>query len=224
MLTCELLAASAFLLSGGGLFHFSEICGSTIPHAANQHSRNCIPIWCSLGMQFLFLPIRQPPCCPVIAGYSRNSIFRALKPSLILTITYNPRPFFTLARELYPGKYKPNIVHYFVRLLHDKGLLMRCYKQYIDGLEMIAGIPQRKLVEAHGTFSSAGCHLLQFFSCKGSSGKILDCIMNGWVPRCKTCSGVVKPDIDFPRADLLIVMGTSLKVTLPGLSFGLFVK
>uniref|UniRef100_A0A8C5QW18 Deacetylase sirtuin-type domain-containing protein n=1 Tax=Leptobrachium leishanense TaxID=445787 RepID=A0A8C5QW18_9ANUR len=113
---------------------------------------------------------------------------------------FNIPPFFTLARELYPGKYKPNIVHYFVRLLHDKGLLMRCYKQYIDGLEMIAGIPQRKLVEAHGTFSSAGCHLLQFFSCKGSSGKILVCL-----------SVIVKPDIDFPRADLLIVMGTSLK-------------
>lgn len=49
--------------------------------------------------------------------------------------TYNPKPFFTLAKELYPGKYKPNYIHYFVRLLHEKGLLLRCYTQNIDGLE-----------------------------------------------------------------------------------------
>ncbi|XP_063784517.1 NAD-dependent protein deacetylase sirtuin-3, mitochondrial-like isoform X3 [Pseudophryne corroboree] len=73
--------------------------------------------------------------------------------------THNPKPFFALAKELYPGKYKPNVVHYFVRLLHDKGLLLRCYTQNIDGLERTAGIPPKKLVEAHGTFSSASCHL-----------------------------------------------------------------
>uniref|UniRef100_A0A3P9PTE2 Sirtuin 3 n=1 Tax=Poecilia reticulata TaxID=8081 RepID=A0A3P9PTE2_POERE len=53
-------------------------------------------------------------------------------------------------------------------------------------------------------------------------------VMSGAVPRCPTCEGVVKPDIvffgeelplsffkyltDFPLADLLIVMGTSLEV------------
>ncbi|XP_073423934.1 NAD-dependent protein deacetylase sirtuin-3, mitochondrial-like isoform X2 [Dendrobates tinctorius] len=73
--------------------------------------------------------------------------------------TYNPLPFFTLAKELYPGKYKPNVVHYFLRLLHEKGLLLRCYTQNIDGLERMAGIPPEKLVEAHGTFASASCHL-----------------------------------------------------------------
>ena len=53
--------------------------------------------------------------------------------------------------------------------------------------------------------------------------------MSGTVPKCPTCTGVVKPDIvffgeelprhffkyltDFPLADLLIVMGTSLEVS-----------
>uniref|UniRef100_A0A8C2WBW6 Sirtuin 3 n=1 Tax=Cyclopterus lumpus TaxID=8103 RepID=A0A8C2WBW6_CYCLU len=53
-------------------------------------------------------------------------------------------------------------------------------------------------------------------------------VMRGAVPKCPTCTGVVKPDIvffgeelprrffkylaDFPRADLLVVMGTSLEV------------
>ncbi|XP_053321644.1 NAD-dependent protein deacetylase sirtuin-3-like [Spea bombifrons] len=139
--------------------------------------------------------------------------------------THNPQPFFTLAKELYPGKYKPNFVHYFVKLLHAKGLLLRCYTQNIDGLERLAGIPPQKIVEAHGTFSSASCHLCYTpFPAKEAK----DLIMNGGTPRCGTCYGVVKPDIvffgedlpkcfskstkDFPKADLLIVMGTSLEI------------
>lgn len=47
----------------------------------------------------------------------------------------NPNPFFALAKELYPGNYQPNLTHYFVRLLHEKGQLLRMYTQNIDGLE-----------------------------------------------------------------------------------------
>ncbi|KAI2557778.1 NAD-dependent protein deacetylase sirtuin-3, mitochondrial isoform e [Homo sapiens] len=74
---------------------------------------------------------------------------------------HNPKPFFTLAKELYPGNYKPNVTHYFLRLLHDKGLLLRLYTQNIDGLERVSGIPASKLVEAHGTFASATCTVCQ---------------------------------------------------------------
>ncbi|XP_040826566.1 NAD-dependent protein deacetylase sirtuin-3, mitochondrial isoform X4 [Ochotona curzoniae] len=70
---------------------------------------------------------------------------------------HNPKPFFMLAKELYPGNYRPNVTHYFLRLLHDKGLLLRLYTQNIDGLERASGIPASKLVEAHGTFASATC-------------------------------------------------------------------
>lgn len=49
--------------------------------------------------------------------------------------SHNPKPFFTLAKELYLRNYRPNIIHYFLRLLHDKGLLLRLYTQNIDGLE-----------------------------------------------------------------------------------------
>lgn len=54
-------------------------------------------------------------------------------------------------------KYKPNKIHYFLRLLQDKQYLQRLYTQNIDGLERLAGINPDKLVEAHGTFSSARC-------------------------------------------------------------------
>ncbi|XP_045626788.1 NAD-dependent protein deacetylase sirtuin-3, mitochondrial isoform X2 [Ursus americanus] len=49
--------------------------------------------------------------------------------------SHNPKPFFTLAKELYLRSCRPNVIHYFLRLLHDKGLLLRLYTQNIDGLE-----------------------------------------------------------------------------------------
>ncbi|XP_041441194.1 sirtuin (silent mating type information regulation 2 homolog) 3, gene 2 L homeolog isoform X2 [Xenopus laevis] len=149
-------------------------------------------------------------------------------PEAIFDINYfvcNPKPFFHLAKELYPGKYKPNLVHYFVRLLHDKGLLLRCYTQNIDGLERLAGIPVERIVEVHGTFSSASCSLC-YTPFPANEAKEL--IFDGIHPCCTFCSGPVKPDIvffgedlpktftqayqDFPKADLLIIMGTSLKI------------
>ncbi|KAG8438752.1 hypothetical protein GDO86_005084 [Hymenochirus boettgeri] len=149
-------------------------------------------------------------------------------PEAIFDIDYftsNPNPFYHLAKELYPGKYKPNLVHYFVKLLHDKGLLLRCYTQNIDGLERLAGIPADKIVEVHGTFSSASCSLCYT---PFPPDKAKELIFSGISPICNICSGLVKPDIvffgedlpdtfkqgyqDFPKADLLIIMGTSLKI------------
>ncbi|XP_040026013.2 NAD-dependent protein deacetylase sirtuin-3, mitochondrial isoform X1 [Gasterosteus aculeatus] len=139
---------------------------------------------------------------------------------------HNPRPFFALAKELYPGNYRPNVTHYFVRLLHEKSQLLRMYTQNIDGLERLAGIPPEMLVEAHGTFATATCTVCL----REHQGEELRAdVMSGTVPQCPTCRGVVKPDIvffgeelprhffkyltDFPRADLLVVMGTSLEVS-----------
>ncbi|XP_053385291.1 uncharacterized protein LOC128550372 isoform X2 [Mercenaria mercenaria] len=152
-------------------------------------------------------------------------------PEAIFDIDYfflNPRPFFTLAKELYPsGKYRPNYIHYFVKLLYDKGLLLRMYTQNIDGLERLAGVPAEKLVEAHGTFATATCTTCRQ---KMEGYEIKEKIFTDKLPRCPTrgCVGIVKPDIvffgeDLPRkfysymkdmlqADLVLVMGTSLEV------------
>lgn len=69
----------------------------------------------------------------------------------------NPKPFFHLARELFPGNFAPTPCHYFMKLIHDKGLLLRLYTQNIDSLERIAGVPGDKLIESHGTFHTAHC-------------------------------------------------------------------
>ncbi|XP_046971240.1 NAD-dependent protein deacetylase sirtuin-2-like [Vanessa cardui] len=151
------------------------------------------------------------------------------EPQAIFEINFfrqNPKPFFTLAKELFPGKFKPTISHYFIRLLHEKGLLLRHYTQNIDTLERGAGIPEDKIVEAHGTFYTSHClecrkeYSLQF---------IKDIIFADQIPICTDCPGIVKPDIvffgeslperfqhclqeDFMKCDMLIILGSSLEV------------
>ncbi|XP_064408758.1 NAD-dependent protein deacetylase sirtuin-2 [Latimeria chalumnae] len=139
-----------------------------------------------------------------------------------------PEPFFALVKELYPGRFKPAVPHYFMRMLLEKGQLLRCYTQNIDTLERVAGIPEEQLVEAHGTFYTSHCVSAP---CRKeySLEWMKDKIFSDQVPRCEKCSSVVKPDIvffgeglppkfftsmatDFPKCDLLIIMGTSLQV------------
>ncbi|RXM97906.1 NAD-dependent protein deacetylase sirtuin-2 [Acipenser ruthenus] len=81
-------------------------------------------------------------------------------PEAIFEIGYfkqHPEPFFTLARELYPGQFKPTVCHYFMCMLKEKGLLRRCYTQNIDTLERVAGLQEEDLIEAHGTFHTSHC-------------------------------------------------------------------
>ncbi|KAF1916006.1 DHS-like NAD/FAD-binding domain-containing protein [Ampelomyces quisqualis] len=139
----------------------------------------------------------------------------------------NPEPFYTLAEELYPGKYRPTITHSFITLLHRKGLLLKLFTQNIDCLEREAGVPGDLIIEAHGSFATQRC-----IDCKSPFPADLMRIAmhSNTVPHCldTSCAGLVKPDIvffgeqlpssffenrDLPAtADLAIVMGTSLSV------------
>ncbi|GAB6020137.1 NAD-dependent protein deacetylase sirtuin-3, mitochondrial [Chamberlinius hualienensis] len=137
----------------------------------------------------------------------------------------NPQPFYTLAKQLYPGNFLPNIAHNFCKLLQDKNKLLRMYTQNIDGLERLAGIVPEKLVESHGSFFTAKCT-----KCQKSyvEEEFKDQVMAQQIPKCSSCNGVIKPDIvffgenlperfflhtrDVMVADTLIIMGTSLEV------------
>ena len=94
-----------------------------------------------LPLPSLFLSLFSlllPPRTPGTGLYDNLQQYKIPDPTAIFDITYfahNPRPFFALARELYPGRFVPNPAHYFVRLLQDKGILLRNYTQNIDGLE-----------------------------------------------------------------------------------------
>ncbi|KAF2364973.1 Sirtuin family [Trinorchestia longiramus] len=161
--------------------------------------------------------------------YNNLQKYNLAYPEAIFELTFfrkNPQPFFTLAKELYPGSFNPTPCHFFIKLLENKGFLLRHYTQNIDTLEHVAGISEDKLIEAHGSFRTAHC-----LGCKKSYDQqwIKDEVFADRVPTCESCSSVVKPDIiffgeglpdkffravssDFRKCDLLIVMGTSLTV------------
>jgi len=140
----------------------------------------------------------------------------------------NPYPFVSLCQELWPGqnKHNPTLAHCFIRLLAEKGILLRNFTQNIDGLEVISGISSDKVYECHGHFRTASC-----IECKSEydGDNCREQMLQGIVPSCASCGGRVKPDIvffgeslsprfaqlvrkDLPEVDLLIVMGTSLKI------------
>lgn len=154
----------------------------------------------------------------------------------------NPLPFYTLAQELYPGKYRPTITHSFINLLHQKGLLLKLFTQNIDCLEREAGVPDDKIIEAHGSFAEYVPPPLLLSSLTPLSQACIECkksypkdqmlvhIEEKTVPHCTdpSCNGLVKPKIVFfgeqlpsaffdaidlvATADLCIILGTSLSV------------
>jgi NAD-dependent deacetylase sirtuin 2 len=166
---------------------------------------------------------------------SRGGVFAMFKekykidhPEKIMSIDFfreNPQLFTESAKEMMPGQFKPTLTHFFFKLLNEKGLLLRCFSQNIDALEKLAGIPDEKMVYAHGNF--ADCHCIDC----GNQLRLTEwrtAIKKLTPPTCVKCDGLCKPDITFygeglperyiecerkdpVEADLLIVLGTSLK-------------
>lgn len=148
-----------------------------------------------------------------------------------------PELFYQWATEFVyrADDFAPNIVHTSLANLEKQGYLKRVYTQNIDILHTRAGSINPG--ELHG--SAAHHHCL---SCGEyySYNEIAPEVMSGKVPRCCKCGGLVKPNIvfygegldeklwreaemDFTRADLLLVLGSSLTVypvaSLPELTF-----
>ena len=123
---------------------------------------------------------------------------------------------------------KPNIVHTELARLESEGRLNAVVTQNIDGLHTAAG--SKTVYELHGSVLRnycTKCH--KFFD--------LDSMLalDGNIPHCDKCGGVVKPDVvlyeegldnatiegairAISSADLLIIGGTSL-VVYPAASF-----
>jgi NAD-dependent deacetylase sirtuin 1 len=167
---------------------------------------------------------------------SENGIYSMLgeydlpEPESMFDIDYfteNPVPFFKFAKELLPGKYIPNISHLFLKELENSSKLLRVYTQNIDGLEKAAGVSSERVIQCHGSFDTVTCR-----ECKHQVplNAIRQEIESEKIPICGVCNrGIMKPDItffgealgneyfssiqtDLDEVDLVIVMGTSLKV------------
>ena len=138
---------------------------------------------------------------------------------------HHPQAFYTLAHELYPGRFAPTAFHRLVRLLQDKQLLHRVYTQNIDTLERMAGVREELIVEAHGSFAHNHCIDCGEEMSVAEFGRQLGAA----TPQCPECHGHVKPDIvffgeqlparffeawqdDCDAVEVAVVAGTSLTV------------
>ncbi|XP_053548249.1 NAD-dependent protein deacetylase sirtuin-1 [Bombina bombina] len=178
--------------------------------------------------------------CGIPDFRSRDGIYARLavdfpdlpNPQAMFDIEYfrkDPRPFFKFAKEIYPGQFQPSLCHKFIAMLDKEGKLLRNYTQNIDTLEQVAGI--QRIIQCHGSFATASCLICKY---KVDCEVVREDIFNQIVPRCPRCShneplAIMKPDIVFfgenlpeqfhramkydkNEADLLIVIGSSLKV------------
>jgi NAD-dependent deacetylase len=133
---------------------------------------------------------------------------------------------------------RPNIGHYFIQSLDQKGKLIGLITQNVDGLHSEAGLADDKIVELHGNNRKIIC-----LKCNKSFDP--DEIMKRLVgdfssPKCDACGGILKaatisfgqamPEEAMRRAQqwteaaaVFIVMGSSLQVQ-PAASFPVIAK
>jgi NAD-dependent histone deacetylase SIR2 len=111
-----------------------------------------------------------------------------------IVLTLPLHTVYTLAHELYPGKFRPTPTHTFIKLLETHNLLQLCFTQNIDTLERRAGVPDHKIIEAHGSFATQSC-----IDCQEpyDAEDMKLCIELKEIARCLSCNGLVKPDIVF---------------------------
>lgn len=154
-------------------------------------------------------------------------------PEAVFDIDYfreNPKPFYTLCEELYPGSFLPSKFHFLLKLFENKKLLRRVYTQNIDTLERLAGVSGDYIVEAHGSFVDNHCiECNEQMSTEELKKQMFRKGTNDGVPKCSKCDGYVKPDIvffgellpgrfmeswdeDCDKVEVAIVAGTSLTV------------
>ena len=141
------------------------------------------------------------------------------------TFLSNPMYFYEFTKLFDLSKVKATISHKFMSFLVHKKMVKYIFTQNIDGLEKKAKIPDEKLVFAHGNFYTGHCAQCNI---PIDIKKINEGVKKGKVYYCPKCKGPCKPNVvfygeglptrffekieDSKNVDLIIIMGTSLKV------------
>lgn len=97
---------------------------------------------------------------------------------------HDPTIFYKLAARILPDTPKWSPTHQFIRLLQDKGKLLRNYTQNIDNVEAHAGIRPEKLVQCHGSWATATCRKCGH---KVPGTELYEAVRAKRVCRCKRC-------------------------------------
>ncbi|CAD6644942.1 BJ4_G0034390.mRNA.1.CDS.1 [Saccharomyces cerevisiae] len=96
----------------------------------------------------------------------------------------DPSVFYNIAHMVLPPENMYSPLHSFIKMLQDKGKLLRNYTQNIDNLESYAGIDPDKLVQCHGSFATASCVTCHW---QIPGEKIFENIRNLELPLCPYC-------------------------------------
>jgi len=140
---------------------------------------------------------------------------------------HDPQAFFDWIRPLAAQMMgaQPNPGHHALAELEDRGVLKAIITQNIDQLHHKAG--SRNVLELHGSVRTATCTRCQQ---KWPSESIFpEWVTSGALPRCRTCGGLLKPDVVLfgetlplgvlleaqslaERCDVMLVAGSSLEV------------
>ncbi|WP_149550840.1 SIR2 family NAD-dependent protein deacylase [Streptomyces marokkonensis] len=96
-----------------------------------------------------------------------------------------------MRRENFARAAEPNAAHRAVADLERSGAAVRVITQNVDGLHQLAGLPDRKVLELHGTVRSVVCTACR---ARGSMEDALARVEAGEDdPPCRDCGGILKP-------------------------------
>ena len=127
----------------------------------------------------------------------------------------NPSIFYSIAHEILPpdGIYSP--LHAFIKLLQDKGKLLRNYTQNIDNIESFVGIDDDKVIQCHGSFATATCVTCNY-CIKGTD--IYSYIRSNTIPLCPYC--LEEKELIYPTTPAGIVKRENDKSSSDGVFIG----
>ncbi|HAX70259.1 MAG: hypothetical protein DPW18_00145 [Chloroflexi bacterium] len=118
---------------------------------------------------------------------------------------------------------QPNAAHLALAEMEEMGYLQAIITQNGDMLHQKAG--NREVIELHGTLGEVVC--ISCYKIYPSQGILEQFLRDGLVPRCKTCHGILKPNViltgeqlpakaliaaqrTIRQSDLILIAGTSL--------------
>lgn len=150
-----------------------------------------------------------------------------LEVASLSTFRYHPERFYAWMRPLINCilNAEPNPAHLAIAQLEQAGYIKSIITQNIDNLHQKAG--SRHVYETHGTMQTMSC--TGCFQRTASSSYIQPLIEFGILPVCRSCGGLLKPDVilfgeQMPHTawkiaqdaaqtcDLMLVAGSSLEV------------
>ena len=139
----------------------------------------------------------------------------------------NPANYYSYAMESYPVREsaEPNVAHYALARLEEKGLISGVITQNVDGLHSKAG--SQNVCELHGSLRRVICLKCEaFYPMKDAMNRVTK---GENPPLCAECEGILKPDAVFfgealskkrwekavdlvENSGMLLVLGSSLLV------------